>query len=179
EETQILEGPEKSDPSLNSPVSAMYVSLDGQLIASASWDGTVRLWDVATGEETQKPIVTNAQWITAVDLAPDREILAFGSMHGNFGLSDLHLGTTRLRDADTGEEIDEVSDAMRSRKGRAIHVIKISPDSKTILLASDPMMRLWDVATEKVTKRFPLSSTGNIEKGILMEYLTAVAFSPD
>ncbi|KAK0277286.1 hypothetical protein LTR54_000799 [Friedmanniomyces endolithicus] len=182
EETQIPEGPEKSGPSFKRPVTAVCVPLDGQMKASGSLGGIIRLWDVATGEETQKPIVTNAQWIRAVDLSPDREILAFGSKYGAFGLSDPQLGTTRLWDADTGEEIDEVSDAMERRQGRTIHVIRISPDSKTILLASDPdsgMMSLWDVATEKVTQRFQLSSTENIEKGILQEYLTAVAFSPD
>ncbi|KAK0249913.1 hypothetical protein LTS09_014936 [Friedmanniomyces endolithicus] len=181
-ETQKLEGPELSDPSLNSPISAMCVSLDGQMIASGSLEGTIRLWDGATGEETQKPIVTGTRRITAVDLSPDREILASGSMDGAFGLSDPQLGTTRLWDADTGEEIDEVFDAMRSPERCKVDVIKISPDSKTILLATRrdyATIRMWDVATEKVTQRFQLSSTEYIEKGILHEYLTAVAFSPD
>ncbi|KAK0803971.1 hypothetical protein LTR91_008727 [Friedmanniomyces endolithicus] len=185
EETQKLEGPEDSGPSLNNPITAMCVSLDGQMIVSGSWDGTIRLWDVATGEETQRPLVTNAQYIKAVDLSPDLEILAFGSMYGAFGLSDPQLGTTRLWDADTGEEIDEVSDAMRSRKGRDVGFIKISPHSKTILITTerdemiDEAVRLWDVATEKEMQRFQLSSTEDIEEGILHEVLTAVAFSLD
>ncbi|KAK0845389.1 hypothetical protein LTR03_007446 [Friedmanniomyces endolithicus] len=178
-ETQKLEGPEKSDPSLNSPVSAMCVSLDGQVIASGSLDGSIRLWDVATGEETQKPIVTNTWGVTAVDLSPDSEMVAFGSTYGAFGLSDPQLGTTRLWDADTGEEIP---DAMQSRRGRAIDVIKISPDRKTILLASrrhQGTVRLWDVATEKVTRRFEIYSMEGLGEGILRKCLTAVAFSPD
>ncbi|KAK1064327.1 hypothetical protein LTR74_008804 [Friedmanniomyces endolithicus] len=182
EETQKLEGPEDSGPKFDSPVTAMCVSRDGQMIASGSRNGTIRLWDVATGEETQEPITANARWITAVDLSPDPEILAFGLRDGAFGLSDLHLGTTRLWDADTGEEIDEVSDAMQRREDRAINSIKISPDSKTILLASrrdHATVRLWDVATEKVTQSFEMYSTEDIEKGILHEYLTAVALSPD
>ncbi|KAK1062123.1 hypothetical protein LTR74_010556 [Friedmanniomyces endolithicus] len=182
EETQKLEGPEDSGPSLNSPFSAMCVSLDGQMIASGSVDGTIRLWDVATGEETQKPILTNALYIKAVDLSPDSEMVAFGSIYGAFGLSDPQLGTTRLWDADTGEEIDEVSDAMRSRRDRDVNVIKISPDNRTILLASrqdHATVRLWDVATEKVTQSFEMSSMDGLKKGFHPERLTAVAFSAD
>ncbi|KAK0276049.1 hypothetical protein LTR91_002398 [Friedmanniomyces endolithicus] len=182
EETQKLEGPDHSGPSLNNPVTTMCLSPDGQMVASGSLRGIMRLWDVATGEETQKPIVTNVHWITAVDISPDREILAFGSISEGFGLSDLRLGTTRLWDADLGEEIDQVSDAMRSQSGRAISVIKISPDSKTILLASKwghATARLWNVATKKVTQRFEIYSMEGIEEGFSPEILTAVAFSPD
>ncbi|KAK1819814.1 hypothetical protein LTR12_005689, partial [Friedmanniomyces endolithicus] len=68
------------------------------------------------------------------------------------------------------------------REDRAIIFLKISPDSKTILLASrrnHATVRLWDVATEKVTQSFEMYSTDGLKKGFYPERLTAVAFSAD
>lgn len=40
-----------SRPGHTGDVTAVAVAPDGRSLASASWDGTVRFWDLATGQE--------------------------------------------------------------------------------------------------------------------------------
>jgi len=57
-------------------------SHDRRLLASASWDGTVRIWQVATGNELLSiPSQSGVVWCVA--FSPDDRTLAFGSGSGS------------------------------------------------------------------------------------------------
>lgn len=66
-------------------------SLDGLKLASASIDGTVRLWDVATGT-LQQTLKDYADSVSAVVFSPDGSKLALAS-NGTVQLWDLLTGT--------------------------------------------------------------------------------------
>jgi WD40 repeat protein len=70
-------------------------SPDGLSIVSGSWDKTVRVWDVTTGEEKAK-LEGHSDYVTSVSFSPDGLSIVSGSADK----------TVRVWDVSTGEEIE-------------------------------------------------------------------------
>ncbi|MBW4467981.1 MAG: hypothetical protein KME07_21355 [Pegethrix bostrychoides GSE-TBD4-15B] len=138
---------------------AVAYSLNGQMLASASDDKTVRLWDVRTGQ-CLNVLKGHSQWVLSVAFSPDGQILASGS-------DDR---TVRLWDVQTGRCIH----IMRGHTG-LVWSVAFSPDGKTLVSCSQSPtvskegIRLWDVQTGQCIKVFH-EETGTV---------LSVIFSPD
>jgi WD40 repeat protein len=57
-------------------VDGVAFSSDGKLLASAGTDQTVRLWDVASGEQHGEPLTGHTDWVNAVAFSSDGKLLA-------------------------------------------------------------------------------------------------------
>ncbi len=134
-------------------VGAAAFSPDGQTVATASWDKTARLWDVATGQPKDEPM-RHDETVSAVQFSPD----------GQTVLTASDDGTARLWDAATGQSRDTL------RHRRVVHAIAFSPDGRTVLTGSaDNTARLWDTQTGSMRGK-ALDHNGAVSH---------VAFSPD
>jgi WD40 repeat protein len=51
---------------------------DGRTLATASWDGTVKLWHVATGQELMT-LEGHKEYVWCLAFSPDGTVLASGS----------------------------------------------------------------------------------------------------
>jgi WD40 repeat protein len=115
-------------------VVSVAFSPDGQTLASASTDETIRLWDVATGQQIGEPLQVHPSSVVSVAFSPDGTTLASAS-------DDQ---TIRLWDVATGQQIGEPLQGHTS----GVLSVAFSSDGKTLVSASDDRaIRLWDVAT--------------------------------
>jgi hypothetical protein len=111
-------------------IPAVAFSPDGDMLATGSWDGTIRLWLVG---ETESSAVLDGHGdkVFAVAWSPDGTALASGGADGQIILWDV----------ETGEQI-------RSFEGHTDGVpsLAFSPDGEQLVSASnDGTLRLWDV----------------------------------
>ncbi|KAF2716053.1 WD40 repeat-like protein, partial [Polychaeton citri CBS 116435] len=149
-------------------VPTVAFSPDSKMLASGSYDGTVRLWEVATGEEVQKLEGYNGV-IWAIAFSSDGKMLASGSDDMTVRLWEMLASgsydrTVRLWEVATGKEVQK----LEGHGG--VLAVAFSPDGKMLASGShDRTVRLWEVVTGKEVQKLEGHDVG----------VLAVAFSPD
>jgi WD40 repeat protein/serine/threonine protein kinase len=134
-------------------VRSVAVTPDGKYVVSGSWDGTVRVWDLAAAQEVRRFGHWGVVWSVAV--TPDGKYVVSGSSDKTVCLWDLATGQAVRRF--TGHEW-------------GVSSVAVTPDGKYVVSGSgDKTVRLWDVATGKEVRRF----TGHAG------WVTSVAVTPD
>jgi len=128
---------------------------DGQTLASASRDRTLKLWEVRTGVEKHS-VVAHQGGITSLALSPDGKLLATSSKDGTAKLWDV---------------VPVREKAVLAGHEGAVNAVAFSPDGKTVATVGDDYsFRLWDAEASVQRYRLPPKRT---------DPCTAVSFAPD
>ena len=137
-----------------STVSSVVFSPDGRMLASGSFDYSLRLWNVGNKKEL-RVLNGHTSVVTSVAFSLNSQILASGSWDN----------TVRLWDVASGAELHK----LEGHKG-TVNAIAFSPDGRTLASASsDNTLKLWDVVSGKELR--------SLERHIFP--VTSVAFSPN
>ena len=111
-------------------VHGVALTSDGRRAVSASWDGTLRVWDLESGR-TVRTIEAHSNWINGVALTPDN----------GRAISASADRTLRVWDLESGELV-------RSLEGHAdrVNAVAVIPGcNHAISASSDGTLRVWDL----------------------------------
>jgi WD40 repeat protein len=134
-------------------VRSVAFSSDGARALSGSSDGTLKLWDAASGHEL-RTFTGHTSWVNSVAFSPD----SARALSGSFDL------TVKLWDVASGREL-------RTFTGHRgwVHSVAFSPDGARALSGAHGTLKLWEVASGRELRTFTND----------MDVVWSVAFSPD
>jgi WD40 repeat protein len=113
-------------------VNSVAISPDGRTLASGSHDKTIKIWNLATGEQI-RTLSGHSYSVYSVAISPDGRTLASGSRDK----------TIKIWNLATGEQI-------RTLSGHSdwVNSVAISPDGRTLASGSeDNTIKIWNLAT--------------------------------
>jgi RNA polymerase sigma factor (sigma-70 family) len=183
------------------PVSELAFSPDDKTLLSGSLDGTLRVWDAATGRQLSL-IHPQAHTHYSVTFSRDGKPLAAGGIEKTVVLWDIATGKVLRRFAGHQDAVLSVflaADGSRlasvergrtrlwSADGKGLlslrqgtypdRAVAFSPDGRTLATSSlFEEVRLWDMGNGRLLRKL---AGKEVQGGLIQRWASALAFSPD
>uniref|UniRef100_A0A672UA33 PWP2 small subunit processome component n=1 Tax=Strigops habroptila TaxID=2489341 RepID=A0A672UA33_STRHB len=156
------------------PISSLAFNPMKCVLASASWDKTVKLWDMLDSWRTKETFILNSD-VLVVAFRPDGKELAVAALNGQITFWDhesaVQTGSIEGRhDLQMGrKELDKIT-AKQSAKGKSFTTLCYSADGQSILAGGlSKFVCIYNVKEQILMKKFEISC--NFSLDAMEEYL--------
>ncbi|KAH3665460.1 hypothetical protein OGAPHI_003644 [Ogataea philodendri] len=159
------------------PISCLSFGTEGSpKLASASWDKTIRIWDIFSRTQTSEPFDVLHECL-ALTMRPDSKEVAAATLDGQITFWDVENGK-QVRQIDgkshiiTGRHVEDRFVAGNSARGKYFSTIAYSFDGLSLVAAgNNNSICLYDLPNEVLLKRFTVSN--NMQLNGTMQFLNS------
>lgn len=145
------------------PISALSfgVETDAKL-ASASWDKTIRIWDIFSRQQASEPFDLSSECLSLA-MRPDSKEVAVSSLDGKITFFDIENGKMvreidGKKDIKQGRHREDLFEAKNSKRGKHFSTIAYSFDGLSMVAAgNNNTICLYDLPNEVLLRRFIVS----------------------
>ena len=158
------------------PVASLAFSPTSQVLASASWDHTARVWDTFEGRPHRESLVHGTDCV-AVAWKPDGSELCCAALDGTLNFWDPDDGVLLAtiegaNDISGGRYASDARMAATNPRSRAFTAICYSPDGSAVLAAGESKyVCLYDIAHRVLLRRF--QTTHNLSLDGVLDMLSS------
>ncbi|GAA5980269.1 hypothetical protein JCM5350_000893 [Sporobolomyces pararoseus] len=150
------------------PVSSLAFSPLGDRLVSASWDKSIRVWDVYGRSSAVEPFRLNADAL-ALAFRPDGKEVAVSTLDGQIALWDLKNAVQRTliegrKDISGGRKADDRVTAQNNSSGKSFNSLSYTADGSCLLAGGNSKhVCLYDARDGVLLKRFEISQNLSLD----------------
>ncbi|KAK7205455.1 WD40-repeat-containing domain protein [Myxozyma melibiosi] len=150
------------------PVSCLSFAEDGSTLASASWDRTVRIWDIFSRHGSVEPFEQQSD-VLAITLRPDSKQVAVATLDGQISIWDVGLGKQvglidGRNDVSGGRYTEDRFSAKNSARSKSFRTLSYNSDGSCLLAGGNSKyICLYDIDNEVLLRKYTISRNMSLE----------------
>ena len=151
------------------PVSSIAFSPSGaNVLATVSWDKTIRVWNVFSRTRTVEPFSLNSDGL-ALAFRPDGKEIAVSTLDGQITVFDVENGKqTNIingrNDVSGGRKLDDRVSAANNSSGKSFNSLAYTADGRCLLAGGNSKyVVLYDVREGIMLKKFQISQNLSLD----------------
>lgn len=155
------------------PVLALAFGAESSVLASASWDKTIRIWNIFSRTQTTEPIEVEHDTL-ALAVRPDSKEVAVSTLSGHLMFYDVeaaaqtHILDIR-KDVAVGRHLEDRFELKNSARAKHFTTVAYSFDGDALLAGgNNNSICLYNIADEVLLKRFVVSENMSLDGTLTM-----------